>query len=130
MSDTNIVVLSGRLTFDPELKFIPSGLAVCNLKMAVNRKWADKGGEKKEEACFVSVVCWGKQAEAAGEYLKKGSALLVQGRLKFKSWEKDGVKRTALEVEASGVQFLGGGPKAEGAAGPGSEDAGEPDIPF
>ena len=81
MASMNKVFLVGNLTKDPELKFIPSGQAVANLRLATNRKWKNASGEWKEEVTYVSVEVWGKSAEACGEYLKKGSPLLVEGRL-------------------------------------------------
>ena len=125
----NRVILVGNLTKDPELKFITSGSAVANLRMAINRKWKDAQGQQKEEVCFVGVVVWGKQAEACGEYLKKGSPVMVEGRLQFREWEKDGDKRSILEVVAERVQFLSIGKREGGqdaAPAPGAAD----DIPF
>ena len=117
MASLNNVILVGNLTKDPELKFIPSGQAVCNLRMAMNRKWKAQNGEWKEESTFVGVVVWGKSGEACGEYLKKGSPCLVEGRLQSRSWEtEDGQKRSILEVVAERVQFLSGGPRREGSA--------------
>jgi single-strand DNA-binding protein len=147
MASLNNVILVGNLTKDPELKFIPSGQAVCNLRMAMNRKWKATNGEWKEESTFVGVVVWGKSGEACGEYLKKGSPVLVEGRLQSRSWETaDGQKRSILEVVAERVQFLSGGPRREGGAGgstgvsdsessppPPSEPSGagnDDDIPF
>jgi single-strand DNA-binding protein len=96
------------------MRFVPSGQAVANLRMATNRKYKGGDGEWKEEVTYVGVEVWGKGAEACGEYLKKGSPVLVEGRLKFKEWKaQDGTNRTALEVVAERVQFLGG-KKAEG----------------
>jgi len=125
----NRVILVGNLTKDPELKFITSGSAVANFRMAINRKWKDAQGQQKEEVCFVGVVVWGKQAEACGEYLKKGSPVMVEGRLQFREWEKDGDKRSILEVVAERVQFLNSGKREAGqdaAPAPSAAD----DIPF
>jgi len=125
MASLNRVILVGNLTKDPELKFIPSGQAVCNLRMAMNRKWKAQNGEWKEESTFVGVVVWGKSGEACGEYLKKGSPVLVEGRLQSRSWETDdGQKRSILEVVSERVQSPGGGPRREGGApgGGGSSD--------
>jgi single-strand DNA-binding protein len=113
----NKVFLMGNLTRDPELRYVPSGTAVANFSVAVNRVYKDKAGEKKEEATFVRVVVWGKIAEVCGEYLTKGSPVLVEGRLQSRSWEgQDGQKKNTLEVVADSVQFLGSRPKKEGAA--------------
>jgi single-strand DNA-binding protein len=126
----NRVILVGNLTKDPELKFIPSGTAVCNLRMATNRKWKDASGEAKEEVCFVGVVVWGKQAEACGEYLKKGSQVLIEGRLQSRSWETDAhEKRSILEVVAERVQFLSIG-KREGGQDAAPAPSAIDDLPF
>ena len=109
MASLNKVLLVGNLTKDPELRFIPSGQAVANLRLATNRRWKGNNGEWKEETCFVGIVVWGKSAEACGEYLHKGSPVLVEGRLQNRSWEgDDGQKKSVLEVVAERVQFLEG----------------------
>lgn len=118
----NQVTLLGNLTKDVEIRFVPSGQAVANLRLALNRKYKASSGEWKEEVTYVGVEVWGKTAEACGEYLHKGSPVLIEGRLILKEWEKEGVKRSQLEVAAERVQFLGG-KKAEG------EGAGE-SVPF
>ncbi|HVZ80939.1 MAG TPA: single-stranded DNA-binding protein [bacterium] len=143
MPDFNKVFLMGRLTKDPELRYTAGGAPVANLRMAINRVYQSQSGEKKEEVCYVTVVVWRKQAEAAGEYLKKGDPLFVEGRLQSKSWEtEDKQKRTVLEVVADRVQFLNRGGKGGGSSEPsheGTEDEGAPqgqasgseeDIPF
>ncbi|MCK5450732.1 MAG: single-stranded DNA-binding protein [Candidatus Omnitrophica bacterium] len=104
----NKVFLMGNLTRDPELRYVPSGSAVANFSVAVNRTYKDTAGEKKEDVSFIRVVVWGKMAEICGEYLVKGRPVLVEGRLKSRSWEgPDGQKRSALDVVATNVQFLG-----------------------
>jgi single-strand DNA-binding protein len=104
----NKVFLMGNLTRDPELRYIPSGTAVANFTLAINRPYKDSSGEKKEEVSFIKIVVWGRMAEICGEYLTKGRPVLVEGRLKSRSWEtEDGQKRSALDVVASNVQFLG-----------------------
>jgi single-strand DNA-binding protein len=109
MPSLNKVILCGNLTRDPELKFIPSGQAVCNFSMAMNRKWKSNTGEMKEDVTFMRVVVWGKSGEACAQYLKKGSPVLVEGRLQSRSWETpEGQKRSAVDVVAENVQFLGG----------------------
>ncbi len=115
----NKVFLMGNLTRDPELRYVPSGSAVANFSVAVNRSYKDNAGEKKEEVSFIRVVVWGKMAEICGEYLTKGRPVLVEGRLKSRSWEaQDGQKRSVLEVIASSVQFLGArGDKVQSPAG-------------
>lgn len=143
MPDFNKVFLMGRLTKDPELRYTAGGAPVANLRMAINRVYQSQSGEKKEEVCYVTVVVWRKQAEAAGEYLKKGDPLFVEGRLQSKSWEtEDKQKRTVLEVVADRVQFLNRGSKGGGSsesghegmeeegAPQGSASGSEEDIPF
>ncbi|HTB23549.1 MAG TPA: single-stranded DNA-binding protein [bacterium] len=144
MASLNKVLLVGNLTKDPELRFVPSGQAVANLRLATNRKYKAASGEWKEEVTYVSVEVWGKSAEACGEYLKKGSPLLVEGRLKLKEWTaQDGQKRSVIEVVSERVQFLSGGPgrpggasapSADGFDGPPPSDgpppASDDDIPF
>lgn len=104
----NKVFLMGNLTRDPELRYVPSGSAVANFSIAINRTYKDNAGEKKEDVSFIRVVVWGKMAEICGEYLTKGRPVLVEGRLKSRSWEgQDGQKRSALDVVAINVQFLG-----------------------
>lgn len=125
MASLNSVTLLGNLCKDPDLKYIPSGQAVCNLRLALNRKWKDKDGAWKEEVTYVSVTAWGKQAEACGEYLKKGYPALIEGRLQTRSWETEaGEKRSVLDVVAERVQFLGG--KKETTQG---EPSANPDDP-
>ncbi|HNX90742.1 MAG TPA: single-stranded DNA-binding protein [Candidatus Omnitrophota bacterium] len=112
----NKVFIMGNLTRDPELRYVPSGAAVANFSVAVNRVYKDKTGEKKEETTFVRIVVWGKMAEVCGEYLSKGRAVLVEGRLQSRSWEaQDGQKRNTLEVIADNVQFIGAKEKKEAA---------------
>ena len=113
MATFNKVLLIGNLTRDPELRYIPSGTAVTTFTVATNRAYTLASGEKREEACFVRVVAWGRQAELCGQYLSKGSPVFVEGRLQSRSWEgPDGQKRSTIEVVAQTVQFLGKGPKA------------------
>jgi len=142
MPNFNKVFLMGNLTKDPELRYTAGGAPVANLRMAINRVYQSKTGEKKEDVCFVTVVVWQKQAEAVGEYLKKGDPLFVEGRLQSKSWEtEDKQKRTTLEVVAERVQFLnrgkGGGGEShadtamdEGAPQGSPAASSEEDIPF
>jgi single stranded DNA-binding protein (ssb) len=87
----NKVFLMGNLTRPPELRYTPSGTAVADLRLAVNRNYTTQSGEKRDEVCFLTVVVWGKQAESCGEYLDKGSPIMVEGRLQTRDWEtKDG----------------------------------------
>ena len=110
MANLNKVFMIGNLTRDPELRYIPSGTAVATFTVASNRVYTSAAGEKKEEACFVRVVTWARQAELAAEYLTKGSPVFVEGRLQSRSWETpDGQKRSTIEVVAQNIQFLGRG---------------------
>jgi single-strand DNA-binding protein len=123
MASMNKVFLIGNLTRPPELRYTPSGMAVTDLRLAVNRNYTTQGGEKRDETCFLTVVVWGKQAETCNEYLDKGRPVLVEGRLQTRDWEtKDGQKRNVVEVVAERVQFLGR-PKTVGA--PAASEAGE-----
>ena len=110
MASYNKVILMGNLTRDPELKYIPSGMAVANLGLAVNRVWTDReSGERKEEASFIDLEAWGRTAETMNEYLKKGSPALVEGRLRQQRWETDdGQNRSRLVVVVERFQFVGG----------------------
>jgi single-strand DNA-binding protein len=105
----NKVFVLGNLTKDPEIRTTPSGTAVCSFNVATNRHYTTADGTKKQEPEFHAVVAWGKQAELVRQYLKKGSLLLVEGRLQTRDWEDDkGVKHYRTEVVAEGLQF---GPK-------------------
>ncbi|MBI2441644.1 MAG: single-stranded DNA-binding protein [Lentisphaerae bacterium] len=106
MANLNRVFLIGNLTRDPEIRYLPTGKAVADLNMAINRRYRTAAGEDKEETCFVSVVVWGRQAETAGEYLKKGSTIMVEGSLRYEQWEANGEKRSRLRVSGDRVQFL------------------------
>jgi single-strand DNA-binding protein len=115
MASLNKVFLIGNLTRAPELRYTPSGTAVADLRLAVNRNYTTQGGEKRDETCFLTVVVWGKQAESSTEYLDKGSPVMVEGRLQTRDWEtKDGQKRNVVEVVAERVQFMGRGKTAVG----------------
>ncbi len=108
MASYNKVLLMGNLTKDPELRYTPSGAAVANLRLAVNRRYKDKNQELKEEVCFITAVVWNKQAETCNQYLHKGSSVFIEGRLQSRSWEDNtGAKRNVIEVRAERVQFLG-----------------------
>lgn len=139
----NKVILIGNLGSDPELKYTPSGAAVTNFNVATNEVWNDKDGNKQERTEWHRVVLWRKLAEIAGEYLKKGSKVYLEGRLQTRSWEdKDGVKRYTTEVVADNMTMLdaksedGGSSSGVSSAPPPSEappaaDSGaEDDLPF
>jgi len=107
LASVNKVMMSGRLTRDPELRYTPSGTAVTSFAVASSRSYKGQDGEWKQLVAFVNVVVWGKLAVLVNEYLKKGSAVFVEGRLNSRSWETDdGQKRSVLEVRGDRVQFL------------------------
>ena len=121
MSSLNKVILIGNLTRDPELRYTPSGTALCKFGLAVNRK-----SKEKEEVTFVDITAWGKTGETASQYLAKGRQVCIEGRLTYSQWEDDGgKKRSKLEVTAEQVTFLGG---KDG--GGGRETDSEDDVPF
>lgn len=106
MANLNKVFLMGRLTQDPELRYTPAGAAVCDLKLAVNRRYTTSQGEQKEETCFVTVTVWRRNAELCAEYLRKSSTVFVEGSLRLDVWESQGQKRSKLIVVAHRIQFL------------------------
>jgi single-strand DNA-binding protein len=126
MADINVVILLGRLTRDPELRYTPSGTAVASFGLAVNNR-RKVGEEWKEEPCFVDVKVFGRMAETTSEYLAKGRQVAIEGRLSYSKWEKDGQTRSKLEVLANNVQFLGQGQGQGGGRG-GERGAGQPDA--
>lgn len=151
MASYNRVILMGNLTRDPEVKFLPSGTSVANFGLAMNESYVDQQtNERKESVCFVDVEAWGRQAEVIGEHFTKGRPILVEGSLKYDSWEaEDGTKRNRLKVRLQRFQFVGsrrdedeagGGyaqaapaaaPTAQAPAPPqGAPSATEDDIPF
>jgi single-strand DNA-binding protein len=145
MANLNKVLLLGNVTRDPEVRYTPKGSAVCDLGVAVNRGYTTDSGEKREEVTFVDVTLWGRTAEVASEYLKKGRPVFIEGRLQMDSWDdkQTGQKRSRLRVVAENMQLLGARPPAGGAdspaegrqttAPPKSSAASEPDedeIPF
>jgi single-strand DNA-binding protein len=110
MANVNVVILVGNITRDPDLKYLPSGSPVCELGLAVNRKWTNADGQAKEEVTFVDCTAFGKPAEVLAKYVKKGDPLYVQGRLKLDQWEaQDGSKRSKLRVVIDNFQFLKAG---------------------
>jgi single-strand DNA-binding protein len=104
----NQVTLYGNLTRDPELKALPSGMNVCGISIATNRKWKDKDGKPQEATEYHNVVAFGKQADLIAQYLTKGSPIYVMGRLQTRTWDKDGQKQYRTEVVVETFQF---GPK-------------------
>ena len=133
MASLNNVVLLGNLTRDPEVRYTPSGTPVATLGLAVNNRMK-QGDEWKDDPCFIDVAVFGKQAESCGEYLSKGQPVIVEGRLRYRTWEgQDGQKRSKHEVTASRVHFMPKVSRTPGSGGfPG--DVGEPmdddDVPF
>ncbi len=130
MANLNKVMLMGNLTRDPEVKYTPKGTAVAELGLAINRIYSGDNGEKREETTFVDVTLWGRTAEIAGEYLKKGRPVFIEGRLQLDSWEDKttGQKRSKLKVVGEGMQLLGsrggGGGGGEGGEGGGYSGGG------
>jgi single-strand DNA-binding protein len=111
MAGYNKVILIGNLTRDPELRYTPKGVAIAKIGLAVNRTWKSESGEQKEEVTFIDVDAFGRQAETLAQYMKKGSPLMVEGRLKLDQWDdkQTGQKRSKMGVTLEGFQFLGGG---------------------
>jgi single-strand DNA-binding protein len=122
----NKAMLIGNLTRDVDLRYTPSGAAVANFGLAINRTYTNSDGEKVDDVCYIDVVAWNRLAEVADEYLSKGRSTFVEGRLQMDSWEQeDGQKRSKLKVVAQNIQFLSGS-KADDSEGEARSD----DIPF
>ena len=150
MANYNRVILVGNLTRDPQLRYTQSGTAVSDIGLAVNDRYKNSSGEWVEEPTFVDVTLWARTAEVASEYLSKGSPVLIEGRLKYETWQtNDGQKRSKLRVVCERMQMLGGrgggqaprrdsqysqaapAPEEYDAPPPGpAADAGGDDIPF
>jgi single-strand DNA-binding protein len=115
-SNINRVVLTGNLTFDPELRALPSGTAVCKLRIASNtRRKNNQTNEWEDKPNYFDVTVWGAQGENCAKYLSKGRPVAIDGRLEWRQWEdQQGNKRQAVEIIADTVQFLGGGERNEG----------------
>jgi single-strand DNA-binding protein len=125
----NRVILLGNLTRDPEIRYTPSGTAVTDVGLAVNDRRKNSEGQWVDETTYVDVTLWGRTAEVAGEYLSKGSPVLIEGRLKLDSWETgDGQKRNKLRVVCERMQMVGsrGGGAGGGAGGAGGGSARPP----
>jgi single-strand DNA-binding protein len=118
MANLNRVLLIGNLTRDPELRYTPKGTPVTEIALAVNRIYSGEDGEKKEETTFVDVTLWARQAEIAGQYLKKGRPVFIEGRLQLDSWDdkQTGQKRSRLRVVAENLQLLGSRQEGEGSS--------------
>jgi single-strand DNA-binding protein len=117
MRGFNKVVLMGNLTRDPELRTIPSGQNVASFSLAVNRSWKNASGEQQEAVDYIDCNIWGKPAEIITQYMKKGSAILVSGRLQQRTWEQEGQKRSKVEVVVEDFNFVGGGSGDGGGSG-------------
>jgi single-strand DNA-binding protein len=119
MASFNKVILLGNLTRDPEVRYTPKGSAVCDLGVALNRQYTLDSGEKREEVTYVDVVLWSRLAEIAGEYLKKGRPVFIEGRLQLDTWDdkQSGQKRSKLRVIGETMQLLGGRPPGAGGGG-------------
>ncbi len=136
MAGVNKVILVGNLGKDPELRYTPSGQAVATFSLATNRKWKDKEGQAQDQTEWHNIVTWGRQAEIAKEYLKKGTPLYIEGRIQYRTYnDRDGNKRYVTEIVAQTLQMLGRKGAEAGAEVP--EDvnveappASEDDIPF
>lgn len=113
----NKALIYGNLTRDPELKSLPSGVQVCSFGLATNRTYKDKEGQKQETAEFHNVVAFGRPAELIAQYMKKGRALFVDGRLQTRSWDKDGQKQYRTEIVVENFQFGDGGGGRGGSVG-------------
>jgi single-strand DNA-binding protein len=121
----NKVILVGRLGRDPETRYTGGGQAVANFSVATDETYKDRNGEKQKRTEWHKIVVWGKQAEIAQQYLKKGSLIFIEGRIQSREWQdKEGQKRTSFEIVASNFRMLGG--RAEGAAASGGGMGGGP----
>ena len=116
----------GNLTRDPDMRTVGSGMKVARLRLAVNERRRNRDGQLQDFPIFVDVDVWDKSAELCGQYLVKGSGILVEGRLQQDTWEKDGVKHSALKVRATAVKFLSSRGDRPAAAAPASVPASEP----
>ena len=109
------VIIVGNVTRDPELRSTPSGTQVCSFSVAVNRSYKDGSGSQVDQVSFFDCSAWGKQGETIAQYVKKGSGILVSGRLEQRSWEdKDGQKRSRVEIVVEDFNFIGGGDGGNG----------------
>ncbi len=132
MASVNKVILVGNLGRDPEVRYTPGGTPVANFTLATNERWTDPAGEKKERTEWHRVVVWGKQAEVAGEYLRKGRQVYVEGSIQTREWtDRDGNKRTTTEIRAQRIQLLGRPEERPAAVSPAAaEEVAEPETAF
>jgi single-strand DNA-binding protein len=126
MASYNRVILLGNITRDIEVRYLQSGMAVSDVGLAVNERRKGQNGEWVDETTFVDVTMWGRTAEIAGEYLSKGSPVLIEGRLKLDQWEKDGQKRSKLYVVCDRMQMVGTKGGGGGTGGGGGGRSGPP----
>ena len=125
MASVNKVILLGNLGRDPETRYTTGGDAGTNLRIAPSEQWKDKSGEKQERTEWHTVVLFGRQAEVAGEYLKKGRSVYIEGRLQTRKWtDKEGVEKYSTEIVADRMQLIGGGRDSGGGGGGGGDDEG------
>jgi len=126
MANLNKVMLIGRLTRDPELRTTPSGKSVAQIGLAIDDSYKNQAGEKVERACFVDIDVWGRQAETANQYLRKGSLVFIEGSLRLDQWEnQQGEKRSKLKVTAQRIQFLDRATSSTGASSGGGASGGD-----
>ena len=133
MPSYNHVTLMGNLTRDPELRYTTGGTAVCDLSLAINRKWKDKQTDQmKEEVSFIDCVVWARAAEVICEHMKKGNAILIDGELRQERWKdkESGANRSKIKVHVKSFQFVGGKRDDQGAQQGASQEAPPADIPF
>ena len=123
MASLNKVLLIGNLGKDPELKYTPAGVAVCNFSVATAEKWTDKDGNTQERTEWHNIEVWRRNAEVAAEYLKKGRQVFIEGKLRTRSWEQEGQKRYAIDIVADRFLMLGTKPEGVGPAAPVSKPA-------
>jgi len=134
MSSVNKVIILGRLTKDPEIRFMPNGEGVANFSLATSESWKTKEGEKKEKAEFHNCVAYRKLSEVIGQYLRKGSQVYIEGKLTTEKYEKDGVTKYSTKIIVNEMTMLGGKPSGESSESdkdnPGDKPAARPDKNF
>ena len=128
MASVNKAILIGNLGVDPELRYTPAGQAVASFRMATTDRFKNKNGEQQERTEWHNVVCWGRLAEIANDYLKKGSPVYIEGRIQYRSYDdKDGIRRYRTEIVTQQMQLLGSKPSGETAVSAPAES--EPQLP-
>ena len=136
MAGVNKVILIGNLGGDPELRYTAAGTGVCKFSLATSRRFTGRDGQKQEKTEWHRIVAWGKLAEICGQYLSKGKQIMIEGRIEYGSYEKDGVKHYTTDIVAENMQMLGGtgpggrGQEPEPPFGPPEGGMPEDDIPF